>query len=263
MTATRDLKHQFKDISICFTKDKFLSLQTIQRHKKCATFLRAIYEMRLQNEDTKPSMEHYLKLLEWANFKKNKLLSLKDLSDQYHHHLKYAGVTLKEHNLLPSIRKTDRNFADEKYPVYVYLDNLRSAYNVGSILRTTEGVGFSTVYFGGKTPYTNNKQVQDSSMDAYKWVHSLQEKDLSNLLKPLIVLETSDEAISLYDFIFPESFTLVLGNEEYGCSDNSLKEADYIITIPMRGRKNSLNVSNAYAIAAGEILRQKTFSLKV
>jgi tRNA G18 (ribose-2'-O)-methylase SpoU len=60
----------------------------------------------------------------------------------------------------------------------------------------------------------------------------------------------------LSDFIFPASFTLILGNEEYGISNESLKLADYIVEIPLFGAKNSLNVACAFAIAASQIRRQ-------
>lgn len=70
-------------------------------------------------------------------------------------------------------------------------------------------------------------------------------------------METAAEAIPITDFEFPETFTLVIGNEEYGCSDAILAQADYVIKIPLRGRKNSLNVANAFAIAAAEISRQR------
>ena len=62
--------------------------------------------------------------------------------------------------------------------------------------------------------------------------------------------------MSIYDFTFPEKFTLILGNEEYGLSDEWLNQCDQIVTIPMWGFKNSLNVASAYAIAAYEIRKQ-------
>ena len=73
---------------------------------------------------------------------------------------------------------------------------------------------------------------------------------LNDLPRPIIALDTSDEAISLNDFIFPASFTLVLGNEEYGISDAALRLADILVEIPLFGVKNSLNVACAFAIAA-------------
>ncbi|MCE2983540.1 MAG: TrmH family RNA methyltransferase, partial [Parachlamydia sp.] len=92
-----------------------------------------------------------------------------------------------------------------------------------------------------------------------QWVSCFKEIPLSQLKKPIIALETATGAHNLYDFSFPSSFTLVVGNEEYGCSDETLHLADEWVEIPLRGRKNSLNVANAFAIAAGEIARQKKF----
>ena len=80
---------------------------------------------------------------------------------------------------------------------------------------------------------------------------------LKSFLNSVIVLETSPQSQPIYQFHFPDAFTLVIGNEEYGCSENSIQLADALVEIPMAGRKNSLNVANAYAIAASEIHRQK------
>ena len=60
-----------------------------------------------------------------------------------------------------------------------------------------------------------------------------------------------------FPFNYYSIFTLILGNEEYGISDKVLKEVDFLIKIPMMGRKNSLNIANAFAIAAYEIRRKK------
>jgi tRNA G18 (ribose-2'-O)-methylase SpoU len=79
---------------------------------------------------------------------------------------------------------------------------------------------------------------------------------LSQLPHPVIALDTSDEAVSLNDFLFPAAFTLVLGNEEYGISDEALRLSDILVEIPLLGVKNSLNVACAFAIAAAQIRRQ-------
>ena len=85
--------------------------------------------------------------------------------------------------------------------------------------------------------------------------------DLSNLKKPLIALETVENAPSIYDFSFPETFSLLLGNEEYGLKEKTLRQADHIVQIPLLGSKNSLNVANAFAIVAGEISRKNFHQL--
>jgi tRNA G18 (ribose-2'-O)-methylase SpoU len=138
----------------------------------------------------------------------------------------------------------------------VYLERLRSAHNVGSILRTVEGLGLGTVYFAEGTPFIDHHQVKSCSMESYNWVNCFKIHSLSELPRPLILLETGDDATGVHEFQFPDTFTLAVGNEETGCSDSLLAAADCIVQIPMRGRKNSLNVANAFALTAGEIVRQ-------
>jgi tRNA G18 (ribose-2'-O)-methylase SpoU len=184
-------------------------------------------------------------------------INLKKIADLYHCHLKEAKMNLKEHNLLPSIRRKDGTPKEAFLENAIYLDNIRSAYNVGSIIRTTEALRIGSLYFSEKTPFTDNKKVIKTSMGASTLVPCFQNYPLEKLPSPIIALETSDDAINIFEFIFPEKFTVILGNEEYGISDESLKKADYIIEIPVFGAKNSINVASAYSILAAQIKRQK------
>ena len=240
-----------------FTEKKFLSLPIKRQHKKCAELLRRLYDQFLGKEEWTTDWQLYQELLQWMNEFACETPTIKTLSDRYHWHLQQAQISKKEHHLLPQIRKGDRLQGEETWPIAIYLDNVRSAHNVGSMIRTVEALALGSLYFSSKTPFTTHKQVQDTAMGATQWVPCYQGVDLPSLPRPIVVLETTQEALSLYEFIFPSSFTLVVGNEEYGCSNETLELADYLIEIPLRGRKNSLNVANAFAIAAGEILRQK------
>jgi tRNA G18 (ribose-2'-O)-methylase SpoU len=234
-----------------FNKRKFLSLPLKQQHKKCAEVLRAAYE------NSSSALEHYQELQNWMGNFWSFPSNHKEIADNYHKHLALSNTCYKEHNLLPSIRKGDKTTSHQNLHLSIYLDNLRSGHNVGSIIRTAEAFSLGKLYFSENTPFADNKKVQDAAMGCEKFVECYRHIHLSNLPKPLIILETSENAIPLFDFIFPENFTVVCGNEEYGCSDESLKLADYIIEIPLSGRKNSLNVANAFAITAAEIVRQK------
>lgn len=182
----------------------------------------------------------------------------KALSDRYHHHLWFAQITWKEHNLLGSIHRPDRPTNAPFRPIAIYLDNLRSAHNVGSILRTTEAFRLGSVYFGGYTPYIDNPKVQKTSMCSYDKVPCFKEVALTALPRPCIALETKEDAPSVMDYNFPESFTLMLGNEEYGLSDATMAIADQFVQIPLLGYKNSLNVASAYAVAAAAIQHSLT-----
>src|SRR3990167_6320696 len=222
--------------SMNISKKKFLQLDPKQRHKKCAEYLRILYEKKAPSPE---ELQYYASLLSWMGGPSYVHTDLKELSDRYHWHLSKAGLNLKEHNLLPTLRTHDRP-AKLPFPdIAIYLDNVRSAYNVGSILRTTEALRIGSVYFSEKTPFIDNEKVQRTAMGAAEIVPSFQNCPLSSLPRPIIALDTCDEAIPLSDFIFPASFTLILGNEEYGISNDSLRLADYILEIPLFGAKNS------------------------
>lgn len=236
-----------------YTKRKFLSLAIQKQHKCCSEILRFIYE---SPKECSLNWETYLQLLNWMDEPLPLKFSIKIIADRYHHHLKKALISKREHHLLPSIRQGDRLQGEEPWPIAIYLDGIRSAHNVGSMIRTTEAFALGKLYFSPSTPSEKHKQVKDAAMGSEQWVSCSHSVPLSALPQPIIAMETSKEAISLFDFIFPDSFTLVMGNEEVGCSDEAIALSDYLIEIPLRGRKNSLNVANAFAIAAGEISRQ-------
>lgn len=240
-----------------FTKPKFLGFPPEQQHKKCAELLRDIYEKALSGESLLKEASAYGMLIEWMGYPSLNAFHPQAIADRYHEHAHLALVHHKEHNLLPHVRKNDKSTALECWEIAIYLDNIRSAHNIGSVLRTVEAFSLGSVHFSEKTPFSSNKQVKDTAMGAEQWTSCHPNANLSHLPRPIIALETSEAAIPLFDFIFPEKFTLAIGNEEYGCSENTLQLADVILEIPLRGHKNSLNVANAFAIAAGEIARQK------
>ncbi len=239
---------------ITLTRRKFLKMEPSQRHKKCAELLRHLYESILKQKSI--SWDEYLILLSWMDLSAFESLNLKEIADRYHWHLGEAGRCLKEHNLLPRMRTGDHEPKSDYLPIAIYLDNVRSAYNVGSILRTCEALRIGSVYFSDKTPFIDNEKVERTAMGAAALVPCQRGKSLEELPRPIIVLDTSVDAIPVAEYLFPSSFTLVLGNEEYGVSDPALALADTLLEIPLLGAKNSLNVACAFAIASGEIRRQ-------
>lgn len=241
-----------------FTKRKFIALDREKQHKKCAELLRVVYLKEINQQSSLAEREIYQQLMEWMETPATPSPSIQTIADLYHHHLQEASLSKKEHHLLPQVRKGDRPKSEEPWPIAVYLDHLRSAHNVGSIIRTAEAFSFGSLYFSPQTPFITHKQVQDAAMGADQWVSCSEGIALSSLPRPIIALETSPQATSLYEMIFPSTFSLVVGNEEYGCSEEVLQSADFLVEIPLRGRKNSLNVANAFAVAAGEIARRKT-----
>jgi tRNA(Leu) C34 or U34 (ribose-2'-O)-methylase TrmL len=236
---------------LSMTEGEFFRFSVRYRHKKAAELLRNAYEERSSHAATL-----YRRLEMWLKLPALDLADFKSLSDRYHLHLSLGELSWKEHNLLQSYHQPDRLSSTPFLPIAVYLDNLRSAFNVGSILRTAEAFRLGSVYFAKNTPFIDNLKVQKTSMGSFDHIQCHAHASLEHLPRPLIALETAPDAPSVFDFDFPDSFSLMLGNEEYGLSDEALTHADALVTIPLVGYKHSLNVASAFAITAAAIAHQ-------
>jgi len=150
-----------------------------------------------------------------------------------------------------------------RFPVSVVLDNLRSAFNVGSIIRTADCALTDTIYCCGITAHPPHKKLEKTSLGALSYIQvehrpsayqaalEIKEKGI-----PIIALETTNQSRLIWKFNFPLPSALVLGNEALGVSQEVLEIADSIVEIPMLGFKNSINVAVAFGIVVHEIQRQ-------
>jgi 23S rRNA (guanosine2251-2'-O)-methyltransferase len=161
-----------------------------------------------------------------------------------------------------------RNDKEEKgFRKAVLLDNIRSAWNVGSILRSADGFGFTHAYLCGITPTPEVSAVHKTALGAEDYVTWSQHKNAVELAMELKLeglnigaLEEDQRAIPISQFIdsrSPNPFVLILGNEVTGVDPELLDLADRIYYIPMRGQKRSFNVANAFSIAAYSITQQQ------
>ena len=132
----------------------------------------------------------------------------------------------------------------------VFLEDVRSPFNVGSILRTAEAFGFEEVLLSPGCADPRHSRAARSSMgavDLMPWRRC----GLAELpdFGPLIALELG--GVRIEDFSFPEKGVLVLGSEELGVSEPVLALAgERRLTITMSGAKASINVGVAFGIAA-------------
>jgi tRNA G18 (ribose-2'-O)-methylase SpoU len=140
----------------------------------------------------------------------------------------------------------------------VVLDNIRSAHNVGSIFRTSDGAGVVHIYVCGYTPTPIDRfgrtvaEIKKTSLGASEsmpWT-AVPDADVAALAVRLktegyaiVAVEQAEGSRSLYDFSIPEKVVYVLGNEIDGVSPAWQNAADVVVEIPMRGMKESLNVS--------------------
>jgi tRNA G18 (ribose-2'-O)-methylase SpoU len=149
--------------------------------------------------------------------------------------------------------------------------NLRSTHNVGSLLRTAEGLGVTEVLLTGYTPYPSlqsddprlphehikiTKQIQKTALNAQNtqpWRHFASIEPVLNELKTagyqIAALEQTTNSISLPDFQPPEMLAIILGREVEGVEPEVLQACDIALEIPMVGSKESFNVVQAAAMA--------------
>lgn len=149
------------------------------------------------------------------------------------------------------------------FPCEVALINLRSAFNVGSIVRTMECYGGSRVHAVGYTAGLDHPKVAPIAMGCEAIVPWSRAGDPQALLADLeargitpIALETCASSPAIDDYEFPFPCAILLGNERFGLEPEVLAACKATVRLPMYGRKNSLNVANAFAVAIHSVRRQ-------
>ena len=147
---------------------------------------------------------------------------------------------------------------NEKFVLIV--PNVRSAHNVGAMFRTADGAGVGKIYLCGYSPVPPHPQLDKVSLGAEKTVPFEYCRQAGRLLIKLkkmgdniVALEQTKTSVDLFDFKPKFPLALIVGNEKEGVSKTLLKYCDAAVEIPMRGHKNSLNVSVAAGVAMYEI----------
>lgn len=151
--------------------------------------------------------------------------------------------------------------------ITLLLHNIRSTHNVGSIFRTAEGFGVHRIILTGYTPYPTSDndsrlphlaqkitgQIHKTALGAESSVPFEYHDNLLTWLGgntlPLVALEQTASSINLADFRPPDEFVLVLGEEVEGVPPELLAKCSSTVEIPMKGAKESFNVSVATGIA--------------
>jgi 23S rRNA (guanosine2251-2'-O)-methyltransferase len=153
--------------------------------------------------------------------------------------------------------------AVHRLPVSVVLENLRSAYNVGSFFRTGDAVRLDSLILCGITATPPHKGVLKTALGAeetVRWEHA--EEALAAVRAErqrgceLAVIETSVRSVDLFDWVPQFPVCLIFGNEKDGVSPEMAEMCDTHVRIPMLGFKHSLNVATAGGVVLYELLRK-------
>lgn len=143
--------------------------------------------------------------------------------------------------------------------VKVWLHNIRSMHNVGSVFRSSDAFGVSEILISGYTPAPPRPEITKTAIGAEEYVKWQQFDSAQTVLSylrqhnyALIGVEQTNSSIYLPEFEASayQNICLLLGNEVSGIENQLLDEVDAFVSIPQFGHKHSLNVS----VATGVIL---------
>ncbi|NQU99634.1 MAG: RNA methyltransferase [Parcubacteria group bacterium] len=145
--------------------------------------------------------------------------------------------------------------------IVLVLHNIRSRYNVGSIFRTADCAGVNKIYLCGITPTPPHSRISKVALgaeDYVAWEKCQQTGRIIDKLKDkgyqIVALEQEEKSINYSKFKPKFPVALILGAEVTGLPVRLLNKCEKIIEIPMRGQKESLNVSVACGISIFQII---------
>ena len=229
---------------MAFTKQKFQSLSSLNQKKKIAFAIREYLE-------NKQPLEYVQTMLSWMDANEmpadNREWQL--LHQRLVQEIENSGQQV-------DVRLFDGEASDNGEGIII-LDNIRAPYNVGGIMRSAEAFHAAKVVMCGIPPTIDNAKVRRSAMNVpILTEYFTQTLDAVRHYREqgyyIIAVEKTNNSADISNIanLPPVSQrVLVLGNEEFGVSEEVLSSSDIVVHIPLSGSKNSLNVCTAAGIA--------------
>jgi 23S rRNA (guanosine2251-2'-O)-methyltransferase len=164
-------------------------------------------------------------------------------------------------------RKTVEEFKrSDKTPVIAVLENIRSAYNVGSVFRTADAFLLQGIYLTGYTCCPPHKEIKKTALgaeDSVEWRHfsnacqAIEELKSKGFKVFAVEQVTNSFSLEKMDFDLDDKIAVVFGNEVSGVEHDTILQCDGCIEIPQLGMKHSLNIATAAGVVLWEIVRTR------
>ena len=162
-------------------------------------------------------------------------------------------------------RKSVEEFKrSDKVPVIAVLENIRSAYNIGSVFRTADAFLIDAVYLIGYSARPPHKEIKKTALGAEEtvaWQHFPNSMEAISSLKhagySVFAAEQTENSIPLHQFKQgpQQKLAIVFGNEVTGVEQATIDLCDGCIEIPQLGMKHSLNIATAAGVVLWELVR--------
>lgn len=153
----------------------------------------------------------------------------------------------------------------EKMPVIVVLENIRSAYNVGSVFRTSDAFLIEAIYITGysaKPPHKEIKKTALGAEESVNWKHFVNATEAIDELHKagyrVLAIEQVENSRKLHQLHWDgkSRLAVVFGNEVTGVEQQTIALCDDCLEIPQLGMKHSLNIATAAGVVLWELIRQ-------
>ncbi|MCB9361145.1 MAG: RNA methyltransferase [Flavobacteriales bacterium] len=155
--------------------------------------------------------------------------------------------------------------SQDKTPIIVVLDNIRSLNNIGSVFRTADSFLLEAIYLCGITAQPPHRDIQKTALGATEsvtWKHFESTTQAIEALKQdnykIASIEQTENSVMLNEYTVNknEKLAIVFGNEVKGVEQEVINNSDVVIEIPQYGTKHSLNISVSAGIVIWELQKQ-------
>jgi tRNA G18 (ribose-2'-O)-methylase SpoU len=163
-------------------------------------------------------------------------------------------------------RKSVEEFKrSRKIPVIAVLENVRSAYNVGSVFRTSDAFLLEAIYLCGYTAFPPHKEIRKTALGAeetVQWKHFKKTEeaihDLRTLGYNIYAVEQAENSTYLNRFRAgrDQKIAVIFGNEVSGVEQSTIEICDGCLEIPQLGMKHSLNIATAAGVVLWELVKE-------
>ncbi len=164
-------------------------------------------------------------------------------------------------------RKSVEEFKQsDKTPVIIVLENIRSAYNVGSVFRTSDAFLIEAIYIIGYSAKPPHKEIKKTALGAEEtvlWKHFVTSAEAIDELRAngynVYAVEQAEGSFKLnaIGFEADEKIAVIFGNEVTGVEQSTISLCDDCIEIPQLGMKHSLNIATAAGVVLWELVRAR------
>ncbi len=163
---------------------------------------------------------------------------------------------------LRDVDETDAKVAEKlktlkRRPMYFILENIYDTYNIGGLFRLADALAIEKIYICGQSEIPPNSKIKKASIGTYKVVPWEYKKTAGEAIEELktanvkmIAVEQAENSVPYTKADYSSPVALILGNETYGVTPETLKLADQTVEIPMWGINKSLNVIVSAAIVS-------------